>query len=199
MKIAQFLVGVVFLVGIGFLIFFTLMISGVTLGQETVSMQVRFESVGGLVKGNKVMIMGTEMGKVRALRPVPHEGYVLATLELKEKIVLGEGYKIEIRPSSVLGGTQVWINIGDFRRPVVEKVYTGESVDDVMKMANELMDKLNTIADDIKSGNGTLSKLINDSALYDEGQRILREFRELVEDQREHAPISAFTSMFGAF
>ena len=47
---------------------------------------------------------------------------------------------------------------------------------------------------------GTIAKLVNDPALYDEARKLFRSLGEAVEDAREQAPISAFSSVvFGAF
>jgi len=54
------------------------------------------------------------------------------------------------------------------------------------------------ISQKIKDGEGTLGKLISDPQLYEEATNTLREARNLIEDLREQAPISAFISLGGA-
>jgi len=52
----------------------------------------------------------------------------------------------------------------------------------------------------IESGEGTLGKLSKDEDLYVEATRLLHEIRAAVDDYRETAPITTFTSIFfGAF
>jgi len=52
----------------------------------------------------------------------------------------------------------------------------------------------------IEKGEGTLGKLVADESLYVEARRLLKEAREAVEDAREQAPITAFSSViFAAF
>ena len=59
---------------------------------------------------------------------------------------------------------------------------------------------LKTIASRMESGEGTLGKLATDDALYEEAQLLLQEIRAAVDDLRETAPITTFTSIFfGAF
>jgi phospholipid/cholesterol/gamma-HCH transport system substrate-binding protein len=57
----------------------------------------------------------------------------------------------------------------------------------------------NKFAEGLSSGEGTIARLVNDPELYVEAKRLLSQAREAVEDAREAAPISAFTSvLFGA-
>jgi phospholipid/cholesterol/gamma-HCH transport system substrate-binding protein len=52
----------------------------------------------------------------------------------------------------------------------------------------------------ISRGEGTLGKLVSDDALYQEAQLLLHEIRATIDDFRETAPITTFTSIFfGAF
>lgn len=54
------------------------------------------------------------------------------------------------------------------------------------------------IAGRIREGEGTLGKLVQDDALYVEAKSTLTEMRNLIEDLREQAPISAFIAVGGA-
>ncbi|MBN2560002.1 MAG: hypothetical protein JXQ75_03630, partial [Phycisphaerae bacterium] len=56
------------------------------------------------------------------------------------------------------------------------------------------------VATKLNSGEGTLGKLAQDDELYEEAKRLLHELRATVDDFRETAPITTFTSIFfGAF
>jgi phospholipid/cholesterol/gamma-HCH transport system substrate-binding protein len=65
---------------------------------------------------------------------------------------------------------------------------------------SETMANLRRVTDQIESGEGTLGKLVADEGLYEEAQLLLSEIRAAVDDFRETAPITTFTSIFfGAF
>lgn len=70
------------------------------------------------------------------------------------------------------------------------------------KMGNQLKStiaSISTFADGLAKGEGTIARLINDPDLYVEAKRLVSQMAEAVEDAREAAPISAFTSiLFGA-
>ena len=55
---------------------------------------------------------------------------------------------------------------------------------------------LKDVAERLSSGEGTLGKLTTDDALYEEAQLLLQEIRAAVDDFRETAPITSFTSIF---
>ena len=55
------------------------------------------------------------------------------------------------------------------------------------------------IARSVREGQGTLGKLVNDPALYDDAKKTVNEVRSAVEDFREQAPVSTFGGLiFGA-
>ncbi len=59
---------------------------------------------------------------------------------------------------------------------------------------------LKTIAKKIEDGDGLIGKMVTDDSLYIELQELVGEVREAVDDFRETAPITTFTSVFfGAF
>ncbi|HOX07567.1 MAG TPA: MlaD family protein [Planctomycetota bacterium] len=68
--------------------------------------------------------------------------------------------------------------------------------DDIKKTTSALA----AVMGKIEKGEGTLGRLVNDDGLYVEARRFLKEAREAVEDSREQAPITAFSSViFAAF
>ena len=64
-----------------------------------------------------------------------------------------------------------------------------------MDSANKLLDSLNEVAEKLKSGEGTLGKLVNDSELYDEVQGLTKDVRQVLDNFRDTTPISTFGSL----
>ena len=62
----------------------------------------------------------------------------------------------------------------------------------------ESLKAMEQVSSQIRKGEGTLGKLVQDDALYVEAESTLREMRNLIEDMREQAPISAFIAVGGA-
>lgn len=77
---------------------------------------------------------------------------------------------------------------------------TMEKLDGTIKNAEKVTGELASVTEKINKGQGTLSKLVNDDALFRETKALLKELRESVEDLREQAPINSFIGVvFSAF
>jgi len=63
---------------------------------------------------------------------------------------------------------------------------------------NASLENIQSVSERIREGEGSLGKLVQDEALYDEAKNTLVEMRNLIEDLREQTPISAFISVGGA-
>ncbi len=64
---------------------------------------------------------------------------------------------------------------------------------------SESLDAVHEIAEDVRSGRGTLGRLVKDPSLYEDARKAVNEARRAVEDFREQAPISTFGNLiFGA-
>lgn len=74
---------------------------------------------------------------------------------------------------------------------------TAESLNagDLMKSAQELVDRLNAVAQRVEAGEGTLGRLTRDSKLYDELDGLLRDARQVLDNYRDTTPISTFSSL----
>jgi len=63
-----------------------------------------------------------------------------------------------------------------------------------------IMSSLRTVSERVERGEGTLGRLLADDAMYEEIEATIQEIRAAVDDFRETAPITTFSSIFfGAF
>lgn len=71
---------------------------------------------------------------------------------------------------------------------------------ELVAKANQLIDSLNAVANDLKGGNGTLGKLAKDPELYNQVNGLIRDVRQVIDNYRDTTPISTFSSLaIGAF
>lgn len=66
---------------------------------------------------------------------------------------------------------------------------------DTFASANKLLETLNSVADKLKAGEGTLGKLIADPSLYDEVNGLTKDIRQVIDNYRDTTPISTFGSL----
>jgi phospholipid/cholesterol/gamma-HCH transport system substrate-binding protein len=73
------------------------------------------------------------------------------------------------------------------------------SDEDLGTQLGRAVKSLADFAENLATGEGTIARLVNDPELFTEAKRLIFQAREAVEDAREAAPISAFSSvLFGA-
>ncbi len=85
-------------------------------------------------------------------------------------------------------------------REIMSDIKTVVKEGDLLKNIETSAANLKDISTKINEGQGTLGKLVNDDSLYEETKKIMGDARATLEDLRETAPITAFTSIFfGAF
>ena len=66
---------------------------------------------------------------------------------------------------------------------------------ETMAKAQALMDNLNAVAEKLRTGEGTLGKLVGSSELYDEVQGVTKDVRQVIDNYRDTTPISTFGSL----
>jgi phospholipid/cholesterol/gamma-HCH transport system substrate-binding protein len=64
-----------------------------------------------------------------------------------------------------------------------------------MSSANRLLENLNTVAERLKNGEGTIGRLMADDSMYKEVDGLIRDVRQVIDNYRDTTPISTFTSL----
>ncbi|MBP7830429.1 MAG: MCE family protein [Kiritimatiellae bacterium] len=166
--------------------FFTIVLSRENLFAKRYELDVVFKHVLGLRQGDNVFVRGVDVGKVKALHITPEGVHVLASLE--QPVTLREDYKIEILPSSVLGGRYLGVHEGSEDNPLLPEgtVIRGVTPVDLLDEATRtvqlikkgveegrIIENISAAADGVRKlmarleeGEGTLGKLLTDETLY---------------------------------
>lgn len=187
------------------LVYFTIVLGRANLFQKQYPFEVEFAHVMELRKDDNVVLRGMTIGKIKSLRLVGDRVRVLALLE--RPVTLRKDYRIKIVATSILGGRYLEIEEGSpGAEPLPEGIMPqGAPPYDVMTEAADVVHEIRSalreggiltnvqmavaslreIADKINRGEGTMGKLVNDDALYQEVQAAVRDLRGVAEQVRE--------------
>jgi phospholipid/cholesterol/gamma-HCH transport system substrate-binding protein len=196
----EIVVGVfVVLVFLG-LAYFTILLSQEAWFSPKYTWRIQFNEVMGLRDGDKVVVRGMPVGKVKTLELQAHGVCVETALE--EPIEIREGYAARVIATSILGGRYLEIDTGpaEGKRVPEGTLLQGEEVLDLMSNAAELVKaakkslveegtldnlrdtsaSLKEISERIQRGEGTVGKLLSaDSTLYDDLSATVASLKQL--------------------
>ncbi len=169
-------------------------------------LKVSFESIAELEENQTVYFRGLPVGEVSNFRLADDNESVLVTMHLDRKLKFySEDYSIEIRLSSLFGGKVVHIDTGTRGDIVSEgEILEGTAHKDVLSEASRLVRSLredekllrerfiesgftekleetvanmNEISVKIKTGEGSIGKLLNDPDFYDNASDALGDIK----------------------
>jgi phospholipid/cholesterol/gamma-HCH transport system substrate-binding protein len=136
-------------------------------------LRVVMDDVAGLKEGAPVWLAGVDVGVVTRIEfsDPKHSNKVEILLEADHEALrkIGTDSMITIKTRGLMG--EKYVDITPSRRyseapATVLQGTTVAKLDDVVQKAGTTFDRLNTIVDSITQGKGTLGKLSNDPALY---------------------------------
>ena len=109
---------------------------------------------------------------------------------ISERLRNGEGAVGRLLAKDDPIATELDASIAAFRKAC-------ESFDgkETMASARTLMDNLNAVAEKLRSGEGTIGRLVSDGELYDEIQGVTKDVRQIIDNYRDTTPISTFGSL----
>jgi len=187
-------VGAVFFVGVCILVLFTLVFTDIRLFRKSYMIDVLFDSVGGLERGDKVTLGGMEVGDVEDL--TLEENVIKVRLAIRSEIKIPITSTVKIVDVGLLGGKRVDIvwqePTAEYFRPgmeirgesspglsgALEKLgESGEKVEEILTSTKEIADK-------IARGEGTVGKLVSEDTMYRDAQKFFAELRQLIEENR---------------
>ena len=192
-------VGVFSFAVIAALFMLTVVLSQDSLFRKERPMEILFDNAMGLRVGDAVSARGVVVGKVKQIGLKRDGVHVLALL--KTPVHLREDYRIEVLPTSVLGGRYLNIHEGTYDAEPMDsppKLLQGSpstdlisaatrTVEDVRKALNDgiledfkvTMSQVRKIATRLGEGEGTLGKLMNDGRLYDDAQSVAANLKDV--------------------
>ncbi len=145
-----------------------------------------FENVGGLQVGNIVRFSGINIGTVDGIRIVSDSTVQVSMLiDNKVSVYIKKDSEATIGSEGLMGNKLVTISSGSASAPSIEDddqlaTFQGADIDEVINLMREtgenakiIMANLAEISEDIKTGRGTLGKLISDTIMVDKFDEIM--------------------------
>ncbi len=183
---------------------FTIVLSRQSLFTTTYYMDIRFPEVLGVREGDNVYLRGVAVGKVRRIQALEDVREVVVAVALNQKVTLREDYRVDILPSSVLGGRYVNIFEGTDQappRPPGAPVHGERPVDLVdqatrtVEMIRSALDEggllndmrvamanVNEVTTRLKQGQGTIGRLLADDAVYRDLEAVAANLKRVSDD-----------------
>lgn len=209
-SLSQVRVGLFVLVAIAILIFLVLNASGdINPFSHKLRLKARFADANGLREGSEVRLAGVRVGKVEkiSLLPpsdVPNVPRVEALLMIDSKIdgrpanerirsdsqaqqgspsLLGNEMLINITPGTAVGQpVQDYAILPSSSSNTVNDFATSGT--DLAQRLSKLSDEISGIVHDVKNGQGTVGRLFNDEALYNNLNATIRETEDVMRQVR---------------
>lgn len=184
----------------------TVVISQNKLFQKTYVLEAIFPNVGGLKEGEPVFLRGVRVGNVERIEMDDENTGVQVRMRLSRDFKLYEDYELYVEASSMLGGMRLIVDEGSSHLERIPKSeyenLVGSPAKDMLAEAtktielireslvdggvlehiNTLTKNLASISDKINSGEGTIGRLIQDEALYEEAQVLVANLGSAAED-----------------
>jgi phospholipid/cholesterol/gamma-HCH transport system substrate-binding protein len=191
------------------------------LTQETYLLQAHFGDVGGLEAGSKVRVQGIEAGVVQVIVPPTRPGEPVAVvlkLDASMRPLIRSDARGRVAQQGVVGAKIIEIDLGRADAPPIPAdgvLPTDDPVDladllaqaraslarlDAVASSAELgMAELTAIAGKVRSGQGTLGRLVHDDEAYDRlvsltdrGEETLTDLNENLDALKHTWPISRY-------
>jgi phospholipid/cholesterol/gamma-HCH transport system substrate-binding protein len=206
----QLRVGIFVLVAIGILIFLVLNASGdINPFSKKLHVKARFVDANGLREGSEVRLAGVKVGKVERITllppsDVPNAPRVEALLTIDSSIdgqpatqrirsdstaqqgspsLLGNEMLINITPGTAVGSpVQEGTILPSSSSNTVNDFATSGT--DLAQRLSKLSDEISGIVRDVKDGKGTVGRLFNDEALYNNLNATIRETEDVMKQVR---------------
>lgn len=169
-------VGVLFFLALGLLGIFTVLIGELPVFSSTWTFDVLFHDVGGLEKGQDVLYAGGRVGKVKEILMEADRIRVRLEIEGRNRFIY-KNTEITIEEKSALGGMRVSMTRGSVAHGSIGpgETLVGKGLNTLTTQIKEAAARISRLSDtandaitSVKEGKGTIGKLWNEDALYDD-------------------------------
>lgn len=152
----EVVVGLVVIAGILIVVFGTIWLRGLRLGQEEVTVLARFNEVGQLLTGSSVKFRGVPIGRVENIALEPGGGAVIVTMSVSGDVRLPDDPVVVLAPESLFGDWQAEI-VSRAQFPFYDYAFTRDP-GVLAGYALPDMSRLTAVADQIARNMATISQ-----------------------------------------
>jgi phospholipid/cholesterol/gamma-HCH transport system substrate-binding protein len=137
------------------------------------TLKTRFNNVAGLAKGSPVRVAGVEVGSVKQVEFAGAQVDVTFDVRDEMRSRITDKSMATLGSVSLLGESAIDITPATTGTPIAENGYvpTGKaaaSISDITTQAGQGIEQITALVSDVRSGKGTVGKLMTDEALYAE-------------------------------
>lgn len=160
---------------------FTIVLSRDSFLKKSYPYEFVFSEVNGLREGDNVYLRGMNVGRVN--QTALENNHVRVYTMLDVPLSLRHGYSIEVVDASMLGGKYLKIDEGPENAPELGPNITvlGSKPVDVLEDLSKAVNGLQEMINAVSEGRGTLGKLLNDDAIYNDMLEISVDVKTIVE------------------
>lgn len=158
---------------------------------QSVHVKAIFHDIGGLSKGDNVWYSGVKVGTIKSVTFINHsEIEILMNIDKASRQFIHKDAKAKISSDGLVGNKIIALAGGSANVPAIEdgdiiKVETSISTDEIMntlqvnnKSLVEITSNLKAITGKIMKGEGSIGKLVNDDAIYNDLQSTMATLRK---------------------
>jgi phospholipid/cholesterol/gamma-HCH transport system substrate-binding protein len=154
------------------------------------NLKTRFTNVAGLKAGSPVRVAGKEVGLVTEVELAGNEVEVVFEVNKEVQSRITTDSVAKLGSISLLGESSVDINPSAAGSPVPEWGYVRSAppptqLSDITDQAGRGIAELTSLVQDVRSGRGTVGKLLTDDRLHTELQRFVASASELTDGLRQ--------------
>lgn len=198
----ELFVGLFFITAMIILGFTSIILNQDLIKKNLVTYTVSFPEIGGLANGDRVLIQGVEVGRVKSIKLIDES--VLVRFSVSPEVKIYPNYHIKIGSSSLLGGRNILINNGSnnsgsplTHHTILNGKAPFDALEEIGAITTQIRDQeiinnlgeasrnLSAITKKINQGEGTLGELINNKFFFEQTQQTVDNLNHITSNLRQ--------------